>query len=225
MPSPEGSYAPPGAENFHPSKVYVGTNTTSPEGWRMVVSKPEAKKPLLRPVGHTSKAEAAHAFLALELGTGVKEISVVADPHNHSNGHTIMDHYNGIAAAAHIDEGGGSWDAFIIESMGDSVSAMKSIANGMKARGKEQIHAIADHLEHEKPVITGSEAITIMETYNHKKKKFEEAKNKASVFIISPDGHTQEIKAKVDNGYVEIPRHATVFSRESHTAQKEKALA
>lgn len=217
MPSPEGSYAPPGAENFHPNKVYVGTNTTSPEGWRMVVSKnSQPEPPLLRPINHTAFAEAAHAIIADELAVPILEVSVVPNHENGSNGHMIPGRYSGPVAAAHIYEGGGGHDEHVINIMGDSVSAMKNIANGIKIRRKEHILAVGNHLQYEKPVITGSEVTSIVEVFDAKKRKFEESKNRASVTIISPDGKETKIEAPIENGYVELPRHATIFSAKSH---------
>ena len=217
MASPERGYIPEGAESFRAKKVYVGTNTTSPEGYRYIVPKnSQPEPPILRPIDHTSFAEAAHTIVADELGVPILEVSVVPDHSKGSNGHMIPGRYSGPVAAAHIDEGGGGHDERVIEYMGDSVSAMKNIANGIKARRKEDIHVVADHLQYEKHVITGSEVTTIIEVYNRKKQKFEQAKNKTSVFIISPEGHTKEIEAKVDNGYVELPSHATIFSARAH---------
>lgn len=198
MPSPEGLRNNQEAAKFSIGKHYLPNDIQV----RIERGKLELVKPL-PPVGHTAKAEASHAVLALATGTDVEEVSII--PEGESSGHTKLAHYNGIAAAAHIDEGGGGYDAMVIESQGESVSAMKSLANGIKAKKSEEIHAVAHHLETVKPTISGSEVVNVINIFDAKKKKAQTMKNKATAHIKGVDGLEHMIDdLTIVNGNVEV---------------------
>ncbi len=215
MPSHEGLSIGEQAARFSVGKHYL------PDNGQIRIERKKVEQFLpLPPVGHTAKAEASHAVLALETGTDVEEVSVIPGPGY--NGITKLAHYNGIAAAAHIDEGGGAFDAFVIESQGDSVSAMKSIANGIKARKSEEIHIVAHHLEKKKPTLSGGEVVNVIEVFHAKKKKAEEAKNKATAHIKDRDGFEHVIKnLPIENGNVELPAKVIdIFSRREYNISR-----
>jgi hypothetical protein len=236
MASAERTYIPEGAESFRApvrekpkrklpagwriieggnSKVSVGTNKRFENGAAIAIGKKEVKMDPLPPGGHTARAETKHWFLADYYGIGVKVISII--PEGDSNGHVIPDKYHPVVASAHINDGGGGWDAFVVEANGDNARASAKIADGITARGEEEIRVVSNYLETEKPVISGAEAKEVVEVYKAKKREVEESKNIAIATITNDDGTVFEIETPIERGYVEIPNAAVIFSTEAHS--------
>jgi hypothetical protein len=230
MGSAERAYILEGAENFRAlankkpgkkipqswgiieggkSKISVGTNKTFENGKSLVVIKhPVPRDEPLPEHNHTEACEGGHAVVAIEDGADVLLASTRPDAT--SRGRVLLNRYSRASAGVHADEPGGSYDASVIRSKGDSVSTAVQEANVIKKKKKRHIAYVGRALRDGD--LNGQQIKAIMADVDRKEEEKEKLKNTALVYILGKDGTNLKFKSSIDaKNQVELPSSAVIF--------------
>lgn len=178
--------------NSSPQRVGVGKTEYMPDGAQIIVLRKPVVPSKPRPkVSQTAEFEARHAVLGL---ASLQEVSIVPGPGY--KGITRFSRYEPVAAAAHVHEGGGDYDAMIIRLMGDDVNTMASLAKSKINEKRKDIDAVAEALMEENTLTKEGVNRVIFSASQERQKKLEKERNKhlADIFIRSPDGSVKKMQ-------------------------------
>ncbi len=136
-------------------------------------------------ISTAGRAESQHVVVANDNGVDITHASISSDK---ESGVTYPTRYNGPTAAAHLHEGGSSWDRMVIRAHGDDPDLMAKVANQTKSRKEPHINAVARALDFWGE-LDGNKAKNIINFVEERQKRGKE-KSKAEVTIKKPDGST-----------------------------------
>ena len=169
----------------------------------------EQLEPLVKPAtGTTARAEGAHAFIAIQLGIGVKKATIQSGPGY--LGMVEVDRADARVAAAHLGQGD-SHDRRVIRWLGADEHSSHTAAKGILASDPEGYDAVTTLLE-KKRTVNGHQ---IKEAIHEAK----ERKEYVLVVFRTPEGRVFKKKTKTINGEaiiqeIKTPQEQIVFEPE-----------
>lgn len=143
-----------------------------------------------------AKHEAAHAVTALELGIGIKEVSVVPNPRQGSLGHVKTERPNATVAMAAKSNGGSgtSHDEMVAAIVGDPFTAEQEARKILSGKKKE-LNEFGYELDKRRRM-SGSEAEKVYELVKSPE---------IIVYIAHPANGLRTERLRMKNGVLDIP--------------------